>query len=111
DGTRQERRVAGAFHADLPQHLRDNNLDVLVVDFHTLAAVHVLDLTGEVFLHFLFTRDAEDIVRNQWAIDQGLARLDLRARVDAQMLAVGNEVLALDAAFTADDDRPLAAAF
>ena len=49
-------------------------------------------------------------MRHQRAIDQRLAGPDEVAGVHAQVLAVGNQVLALDAAFAADDDRPLAAA-
>ena len=110
DRAGQEGRVAEALHADLPQHLRDDDLDVLVVDLHALAAVDVLDLAGEVVLHGLFARDAEDVVGHQRPVDQRLAGADEGAGVDAEVLAVRDEVLAFDAAFAADDDRPLAAA-
>ena len=49
-------------------------------------------------------------MRHQRTVDQRLAGADEVAGVHAQVLAVGNEVLALDAAFAADDDGPLAAA-
>ena len=42
-------------------------------------------------------------------LDQRVAGADAVAAVDPQVLAVGHEVLALDAALVADDDRPLAA--
>ena len=94
DRAGQEGRVAGALHADLPQHLRDDDLDVLVVDLHALAAVDVLDLAGEVVLHGLFARDAEDVVGDQRPVDQGLAGADEAAGVHAEVLAVRDEVLA-----------------
>ena len=55
-------------------------------------------------------RNPQDVVRHQWAIDQRFARANEVTRVDTQVLTVRNEVLALDAAFAAHDDRPLAAA-
>ena len=110
DRAGQEGRVAEALHADLPQHLRDDDLDVLIVDLHALAAVDVLDLAGQIVLHGLFARDAEDVVGHERPIDEGLAGADEGAGVDAEVLAVRDEVFALDAAFAADDDRPLAAA-
>ena len=106
----QQAGVADAFDAHLPQHLGDDDLDVLVVDFDALAAVDVLDFADQILLHGFFAGDAEDVVRHQRAVDQRLAGPDEVAGVDAQVLAVRDEVLALDAAFAADDDRPLAAA-
>ena len=50
-------------------------------------------------------------MRDQRTIDQGLAGADEVAGVDAEVLAVRHQVLALDAALAADDNRPLAAAF
>ena len=93
----QQGGVADRLDADLAQHLGDDDLDVLVVDLHPLAAVDVLDFAGEVLLHGLLAGDAEDVVGHQRPVDQRLARADERAGVDAQVLAVGDEVLAFDA--------------
>ena len=49
-------------------------------------------------------------MRDQRALDQRVAGPDAVAAVDAEVLAVRDQVLALDAALVADDDRPLAAA-
>src|SRR6266516_79369 len=40
-------------NADLTQHTRDDDLDVLVVDLDALAAINVLNFAGEVLLHRL----------------------------------------------------------
>ena len=101
--------VAGLFDPHLAQHLRDDDLDVLVVDFDALAAVDVLNFASQVLLHGFFAGDAKNVVRHQRAIDQRVAGPHEVAGVDAQVLAVRDEVLAFDAAFAADDDRPLAA--
>src|SRR5581483_5026866 len=78
--------------------------------FDALAAVDVLDFADEVLLDGLLAGDAQNVVRNERTIDQGLAGADKVAGVHAQVLAVGNQVLAFDAAFATNDDRPLAAA-
>ena len=73
-------------------------------------AVDVLDLAEQVALDGLLAGDPEDVVRDQRALDERVAGPDAVAAVDAEVLAVRHEVLALDAALVADDDRPLAAA-
>ena len=107
----QQGGVADRFDADLAEHLGDDDLDVLVVDFHPLAAVDVLDFADEVLLHGLLAGDAEDVVGHQRPVHQRLARPDERARVDPQVLAVRDEVFAFDAGFALDDDGAFAAAF
>ena len=84
----QQVGVADRLHADLAEHLGDDDLDVLVVDLHPLAAVDVLDLADQVLLHGLLAGDAQDVVRHQRPVDQRLARADEVAGVDAQVLAV-----------------------
>ena len=49
-------------------------------------------------------------MRHERTIDQRLAGPNEVAGVDAEVLSVRYEMLAFDAAFAADDDRPLAAA-
>ncbi len=98
DRAGQEAGVADGVDADLAEHLGDDDLQVLVVDFHALGSVDVLDLAEEVPLDGLFTRDTEDVVRHQGAFDQGIAGLDAVATVDAEVSAMGHEVLAFDAA-------------
>ena len=50
-------------------------------------------------------------MRDQRPFDQGVAGADAVAAVDAEVLAVRDEVLALDAALVLDDDGALAAPF
>ena len=83
--------------ADLAEHLGDDDLDVLVVDLHPLAAVDVLDFAGQVVLHGFLAGDAQDVVGHQRPVDQRVACADEVAGVDAQVLAVGDQVLAFDA--------------
>ena len=105
----QELRVARVVHAHLAHHLADDDLDVLVVDAHVLRTVDVLHLAQEVLLHFFFAADAQDVLRDERAFGERLARADAGAAVDAQVPAARHEVLALHAAVGADDDAHLAA--
>ena len=95
------------FH--LAQHAGDDDLDVLVVDLHALAAIDALDFVQQVLLHGFFAGDAQDVVRHQRSVDQRLAGFDDVAGVDEEALAVRHQVFAFDAAFAADDDRSFAA--
>ena len=84
---------------------------MLVIDFHALAAVDVLDFTHKVLLHGLFAGNTQDIVGNQRPIDQGFAGADKVAGMHAEVLTVGNEVFALDATFASNHDRSFSATF
>ena len=94
DGAGQEVGVARVVDLHLAQHLREDDLDVLVVDRHALAAVDVLDLAQQVVLQRLLARDAQDVVRDERPVDERLAGAHVVARVDAQVLALRDEVLA-----------------
>ena len=52
-----------SMHRDPAQHLPHDDLDVLVVDGHALAAVHRLDLVHQVLLRLADTQDAQDLLR------------------------------------------------
>src|SRR5690606_12688447 len=75
----------------------------------SLAAIDVLDFAGQVLMHRFLARDPQDVVRHERTVDESLAGPHPVARVHAKVLAVGNEVLAFDAGFAADDNRALAA--
>ncbi len=110
DFARQERRVAVVFDLHLPQHLRQDDLDVLVVDRHALAAVDVLHFRQQVRVKRLFALDAEDVVRDDAAADERVAGLDRVAGVDEHVRALRHVVLTLHARLVLDDDRDLALA-
>src|SRR6266567_1454389 len=62
DLAREQARVAGRVDADLPHHLPDDDLDVLVVDIDTLRPVHLLDLVHEERLHRLLAEDVKQLL-------------------------------------------------
>src|SRR5262249_470114 len=115
DRAGQEAGVAHSLHLYLAEHLRDDDLDVLVVDIDALTPVNALHLADEIALDRIGAADAQDIVRHQGAVHQGVALPDVVAGVDAEMFAVRHGVLALFADRLAvfvhrlDHDGPLAA--
>ena len=107
--TRQHIAVAGRLNFHFTQHSSDDDLNVLVVDLHTLTAIDLLNLVTEVLLNSFFTRDAENIVRYQWTVDQLLTGRHDIARVNEESFSRWHQVLDLKAAFATDDDSTLAA--
>ncbi len=57
---------------------------MLVVDGHTLRAVHLLDLVDQVQLHLARAEDAQHLVRVDGAVDDLLADSDVLAFLDLQ---------------------------
>ena len=53
--TRQHVGVASGIDFHFAKHTSDNDLDVLVVDFHLLATIDLLDFVAQVLLNKLFT--------------------------------------------------------
>src|SRR5437016_2092704 len=94
DLARQQVGVAGRINADLPHHLPDDHLDVLVVDIDALRAVHLLDLVYQVGLNRLAAEDVEQFLRADRAFGDLLPGLDLLTALDVDPRAVGDRVLA-----------------
>ena len=67
---------------------------MLVVDGNALEPVDLLDLVDEVRRELLLALDAKDVVRVCRPVLQRLARADAVTRLDVDVLALGDEVLA-----------------
>src|SRR4051812_32627822 len=80
-------RVALLVHADLLEHLADDQLDVLVVDVDALRLVDLLHLLDEVLLGLRAAAELQQVVRVQRALVELRARLDALALVDPQARA------------------------
>src|SRR5581483_3139252 len=91
----QELRVADAGDPDAPQHLPDDDLDVLVVDANALEPVDLLDLVDQELRERLLAHDGEDVVRVRRAVHERVAGPDVIARVNPDVLALRDQVLAL----------------
>src|SRR5713101_4321357 len=104
----QEIGVAHFLDPHPPEHLAHDHLDVLVVDTHALEPVNLLDFVDQVFRQGLLAQDRQDVVRIRRTLHQRLARLDHVPFVHADMLTLGDQVLARLAHLRRDHDLALA---
>ena len=96
----------GDFH--FSQHPSDDDLDVFIVDFHTLRTVDLLDFVEQVLLYSLFAADSQDIVGDQGSLDESLSSLDDIARVDQESFSWRYQVFDFLTAVALDENRSLA---
>ena len=107
----QELAVARLRDGHAPQHLADDHLDVLVVDRHTLVAVHPLHLVDEVLLRLADTLDLEQLLRVERALlvaDQTVAGRQRPGRRAPDVRTTRHGVLELVAVVGDDGDDLLA---
>ena len=103
----QQLGVAGLDDRHTAQHLPDDDLDVLVVDRHTLRVVDLLDLADQVDLDGTLAEDAQHVVRVGGTHGELLAHLDVLALADQQTGTLGDRVRGLVAAVVRGDDELL----
>ena len=85
------------------------DLDVLVVDGHALGPVDFLDFVEQEGLEGLVALDLQDVVGGDGALGELLARLDLVAVLDLDVLAARDEVLLVVPVLVLHDDLLVAA--
>src|SRR5919108_793724 len=102
--TGQQLGVAGLDDRHAAEHLPDDDLDVLVVDRHTLRVVHLLDLADQVDLDGTLAQDAQHVVRVGGTHGELLAHLDVLALADQESGALRDRVRRLVAAVVRGDD-------
>ena len=88
----EELSVAGFGDADLAEHLAHDDLDVLVVDRHTLQTINFLHFVDQVFLQLLRAADVEDFVRVHRTFGQLLTFLHEVALEHDDVLTDGDEM-------------------
>jgi hypothetical protein len=91
--TTQKPAITGIHDFDFPQHLANNDLDVLVIDFHTLQTVDVLNFLHQVFIQSFHTQQAQNIMRVRLAIDNGFTLLDTLTLEHDHMAPFRNQFL------------------
>ncbi len=106
----QELRIAGIIDADLLEHHRYDQLNMLIIDAHPLEAVHFLDLIEQIFLEDLVAADTQDVLRNDRAFRELLPGKNFIALIHRRVLAVRNGVFFRHAGRALDDDGAVAAA-
>ena len=68
--TYQESGITGIGNFNLLEHLRNNNLNVLVVNCHTLQTIYGLNFLNQIFGQFFNTQYAQNIVRSRSTVNQ-----------------------------------------
>src|SRR2546425_1232614 len=105
----EELGIPRVHHLHLLQHLAHDHADVLVVDLHTLQAVHLLHLVQQVLLHRPRALDPQDVVRVHGPLGEAVSGAHPVALMDAQVLAGRHLVQLRLALFGMDVDLALAA--
>ena len=102
----QEVGVTRVLDGDPSGHLAHDQLDVLVVDRHTLVAVDPLDLVDEVLLDRPDALDLEQLLRVAGTFDQGVTGGDLVTVADLEPTLTLDRVAVLVTVVTDDGDGP-----
>ena len=105
----KEAGVTGINYIDLAHHLAHDHFEVLVVDLHTLHAVHVLNLVDDVFLNGRRTHDIEDIGGSDGTVGQGSTGTHVVVFLNENLLRQRNEILADLAGARGDGDLAVTA--
>ena len=100
----EEVGVACVEDFDLAHHLAYDNLEVLVVDFHTLHTVNVLYFVHDIFLNSCRAHDIEDIGGRDSAVGEGSACTDDIVLLHENLLRQRYEVLLVFAECGYDGD-------
>ena len=82
--TSQHRGLTPIFNLYLLKHLPHNGFNMLVVDFHALQTVNILNFLYQIFCQSLYAQNIQDIMRNRRAIQQQIAFADHITFIDCQ---------------------------
>ena len=82
---------------------------MLVVDFHTLHAVDVLDFVDDVFLNGCRTHDVEDVGGSYRTVGEGCAGADDVVFLNEDLFRQGDEIFLDFPEFRGDGDLAVAA--
>ena len=91
----KEDSIAWVVDANLTHHLANDNLEVLIVDLHTLQTVNVLYLINDVLLHGCWTFDCQDIRWCNFTVRQGCASTNSVVLLNKNLTWQRNKILAL----------------
>ena len=100
----EESGVAWVVDLHLAHHLAHDNLEVLVVDFHTLQAVNVLHLVNDILLHSRGTLDGQNVVGRYHTIRKRRTSANGIVFLHQDLLGKADEILLLVARFRSDND-------
>ena len=96
---------------NLAKHLANDHLNVLVVDFHALQTVNVLDLAHEIIGEILDALQTQDVMWIRLAVGDNLTPDDLLAFEDVQVAPLRDQLLVTLTGVVRDDETALALGF
>ena len=91
-----EVRITDIRDLDLAQHLTNNDTDMLVMNLHTLEAIHLLDLIHEITHQLLLALDLENVMGINGAITELIARLNIVSVANEEVFSDRNRVFVID---------------
>ena len=97
DQTRQQISVTRGFDFHLSKHACDDDLAMLVINLNLLRLINLLNFVQQVLLNGFFTRDTQNVVWDEWSINQCLSGFDDVATMHLEVLSVGHKMFAFDA--------------
>ena len=101
---RKEVRVTRVVYLDFPHHLPYDNLEVLVIDLHTLETVNLLDFIDNVFLHLDRSENVENVRRGDCSVRKPHAGLHVVVLLNKYLLGKRYEVSLFLSGLALDDD-------
>ena len=105
----EEGGVAGVVDLHLAHHLTNDDLEVLVVDLHTLQTIDVLNLVDNVLLNGGRALDGENVVGSDDSIGERCAGAHGVVLLHKDLLGEADEVFLLVAGLGGDDDLAVTA--
>ena len=100
----KERGISWVDDLHLAHHLTHDNLEVLVIDLHTLQTIHVLYFVDNIFLHGGGTLDGKDVVWRDDTIRKRCASTDSIMLLHKDLLGERYLVTLLVACLGSDDN-------
>ena len=100
----EEARVSRVDNLHLRHHLTYDDLEVLVVDFHTLHAVDLLHLVDDVLLHTRRAEDVEDVRRSDGTVRKRAAGLHVVVLLHDNLTRQGHQIALHVTLLRGDDD-------
>ena len=89
----EEAGVARIINLNLVHHLANDNLEVLVVDLHTLHTIYVLNLVHDILLNLRRTEDTQNVARGDRAVRQCHTSLHVVVLLNQDLTRQGYQIL------------------
>ena len=90
--TLNEFRISTIVDSNLSQHLRNNNLNVLICNTYPLASIHLLNFAYNIFIKFFLSTNSQNILTCNYTICNCLSRMHKFSLMHQNLLRLINQV-------------------